>query len=389
MKRPIHIENYDEELSHLINPPIVDDLLAREAAEAAKSQVERIKLEAKRRPLALSWDDCRVQRIMGVGGYGAVSLVRVSKLDDIAQQTHWYALKCVRRNVLLKDDSCNTVDRESFVKAVEDIYKEAAILSRLRHKNIVQIHGILKENAEKTFQEPGGYFLVLQCMKRRLDDLLFKTWQKGNKPVPSVKERIFKVALGISDGMKYLHENRILYRDLKSSNVGIDYNGNPRILDFGTAVVLENGKESVHGCIGSMSYMAPEVLIQHKSYFASDVYSFAILLWQIISLRKPYEEQKSFDYKQMKNKVGKLGMRPSPMPENIDMELTELLHDCWDSDHVYRPTFKSISTTLRQMETPSQTVSLSSGNDDSTISRLRRFFSITKNFRGHSRHRVI
>ena len=380
MKRAIHIKFNDEELSHLLSPPIIDDSMARKASDAASSRVARMRLPPRRNPLALAWEDCCIQRIMGVGGYGAVSLVRVSKLDNRLQESNWYALKCLRKNVY---------DRDKFIRAVSDLYKEAAILTRLQHKNIVQIHGLLKQEGLKSFQEPGGYFIVMQCMKQTLDALIYKIWPRQDE-LPSLEDRISKVVQGISDGMKYLHDNRIIYRDLKPDNVGIDYSGNVRLLDFGTAVELEIGKESEFGCVGSLAYMAPEVLMQRTSYLSSDVYSFAILLFQIISLKRPYgEEENQWSFSQYKLNVGTFCVRPS-IPKEIEISLKDLLLACWHQNYKHRPTFATISQTVQQMVSKTRNLpTVAVSKNDHSISKLRRFFSQAHSFRGHSRHRIM
>jgi serine/threonine protein kinase len=270
--------------------------------------------------------------------------VRVPKLDARQQRPpSWYALKCLNKDTMM-DPSKN---KKKFVKAARDLYTEAAMLSRLRHKNIIQIHGVMKGNDSNTFQQPGGYFLVLQCMKRTLDEML-RTWQNDPILTPSMDERVSKIALGIASALEYLHENRILYRDLKPHNVGMDYNGNVRLFDFGIAKELPEGKQTVHGCVGSLRYMAPEILVHHEASMASDVYAFGILLWQLVALQKPYGDTSLIDYQQFREQVGSGNARPEPMPD--DGFLSNLIEASWNQEPGERPTFSMIVQSLKPKE---------------------------------------
>jgi serine/threonine protein kinase len=370
LTRDIEIIHDDEELFHLKHPPTIDDALATKASEAARLQIQELQLRSRSNswPLSLSWKDIRIQRKIRVGGSGVVSLVRVTKLDNALQSNHWYALKCLNKKTMSSSD-------KDFVKGVRDLNKEAAILSRLsRHRNIIQIHGVLKGNDPKTFRQPGGYFLVLQCLKRNLGDLL-NTWRREDfdpAKIPSVEDRISNIALGVANGMNFLHENRIIYRDLKPHNVGIDYEGYIKIFDFGSATVLPVGTNSIGGCLGSLNYMAPETLTDQRSYFSSDVYAFAILLWQLVTLDKPYCDAGVMTLQQYRQKIGTLSMRPMPLPEN-DL-LAALIQECWHSDHVQRPTFAMALSRLEQLENKAAPVVSSSIEDGRvTLSKVRRF----------------
>jgi serine/threonine protein kinase len=344
----ICINKFDEDLSHLLHPPSIDDALAAEVADAAKSRVDQIRFlrgftNDTLLP-SLNWSDIRIQRIMGVGGFAAVSLVRVPKLDDRQQgPPSWYALKCLNKDTMMDARK----NKNKFLKAVRDLYIEAAMLSRLRHKNIIQIHGAMKGSNSNTFQQPGGYFLVLQCMKRTLDEML-RTWQNDPNLTPSMDYRVSTIGLGIASAMEYLHENHILYRDLKPHNVGIDYNGHVRLFDFGIAKELPEGKHMVHGCVGSLRYMAPEILVHHEASMASDVYAFGILLWQLVVLQKPYGGTSLTYYQQFREQVGSGNARPEPMPD--DGSLSNLIEASWNQEPGERPTFSMIVQSLKPKE---------------------------------------
>jgi serine/threonine protein kinase len=386
MKCALNIKNYDDDLFHLRHAPVIGEEIAEETLKKSKIKTSNMRIRMKSKPLSLSWGDVRIQRVMGLGGFSVVSLVRVSKIDNSYQRTNWYALKCLNRKSI-------SGESEDFAKAAECLYTEASILMRLRHQNIVEIHGVLEDKGARTFQQPGGYFMVLQCMKRTVGDLL-NTWRNDRVKCPRIDERISHIAVGVADGVKYLHQNRIIYRDIKPQNVGIDYSGNPRLFDFGTAAELPLDQNYMPGCLGSFSYMAPEILVKRIAYLSSDVYSFAIFLWQLVTLEKPYyneiTESTTMTYKEYRCKIGNLGVRPGPMPNTTSDILVELIQDCWQSDHTRRPTFAVILQRVKySLEDPhSSALSISSSEESSASfhKNARTFFS-GNIFR--KRHRVV
>jgi serine/threonine protein kinase len=199
-------------------------------------------------------------------------------------------------------------------------------------------------------------------MKRTLDDML-RGWEKGAlRPkmsssrkkrgammIPSLDHRVFHIALGVASAMEYLHEHRILYRDLKPHNVGIDYDGNVRLFDFGISKELPIGQETVHSSVGSLRYMAPELLIHHEACFASDVYAFGILLWGLVTLKTPYSDEEDLQTpQQYRQAVGHLQTRPGPMPEVIDDFLVSLIQESWHTEPSNRPSFANIAESLEE-----------------------------------------
>lgn len=345
----IKIKNYDEDLQHLVEPPNIDDETATKIVNDIASQDEEIysysttTTTAKLpKPMSLTWNDVTIQRIMGVGGSAVVTLTRVPKLDAQEQCVRWYALKCINKDIMTSSDT------KRIARAAKSMYREANILSSIRHRNIVQIHGVVKGAPQpSTFQQPGGYFMVLQCMQRTLDEQL-RCWGKDSTKAPKLSDRISNFAIGIASALGYLHEKRILYRDLKPHNIGVDYNGTVRIFDFGMAVKMDDDQVSVPGCVGSLRYMAPEVLIQHRSSFASDVYAFGMLLWYLVTLKKPFGDDEMNTYLQYRKTVGENRERPENVDETIDEDLSWLIQESWQQNPIDRLTIAEIIKRLRQ-----------------------------------------
>lgn len=150
-----------------------------------------------------------------------------------------------------------------------------------------------------------------------------------------------KVAFEIAEAMEYLHDHRILHRDLKTTNIMM-LNDSPRIIDFGLSRnELDNDTNT--GKQGTHNYMAPEVYKGSKYGRAADVFSFAVILWELYTLKYPYENLSVFQV--MKNILA--GKRPE-LDDDCQENLKELINKGWDDDSDKRPTFTNIINDMIQ-----------------------------------------
>jgi len=138
-----------------------------------------------------------------------------------------------------------------------------------------------------------------------------------------------------------------MYRDLKPDNVGFDVRGDVKLFDFGLATEfrpeeLEKGTYKLTGDAGTVRYMAPEVALCQPYTEKADVYSFGILLWQIIEMEKPFGKLNDHA---IERKVVHLGYRPKIDPQ-WPSSIRRLLQDCFASSP-RRPTMDVASTVLR------------------------------------------
>ena len=161
----------------------------------------------------------------------------------------------------------------------------------------------------------------------------------------------FIILIGIADAMRYLHSKGILHRDLKPENILIDDDYYPRVCDFGlskcfTEALSKSMKLSMSGKVGTPLYMAPE-LLQDEDHFGPgvDVYSFAILAYEIVSGVEPFSENgKQISFGKLVKKVLS-GDRPK-LNEMITEKMKNLLNRCWDMDINVRPSFDDIFNEL-------------------------------------------
>ncbi|GMY11146.1 serine/threonine-protein kinase sty17 [Fagus crenata] len=155
---------------------------------------------------------------------------------------------------------------------------------------------------------------------------------------------LLKVSIDVSKGMNYLHQNNIIHRDLKTANLLMDENEVVKVADFGVArVQTQSGVMTAE--TGTYRWMAPEV-IEHKAYdHKADVFSFGIVLWELLTGELPYSHLTPL---QAAVGVVQKGIRPT-IPKNTYPRLTELLERCWQQDAAQRPDFSEITEILQHI----------------------------------------
>jgi serine/threonine protein kinase len=155
---------------------------------------------------------------------------------------------------------------------------------------------------------------------------------------------LLKVAIDVSKGMNYLHQNNIIHRDLKTANLLMDENELVKVADFGVArVQTQSGVMTAE--TGTYRWMAPEV-IEHKPYDQkADVFSFGIALWELLTGELPYAYLTPL---QAAVGVVQKGLRPT-IPKNAHPRISELLQRCWQQDPKERPPFSEIIEILQHI----------------------------------------
>jgi serine/threonine protein kinase len=292
-------------------------------------------------------------RILGEGGFSDVFEVKklISTDDNACSiQADRVAVKVLRRQV--------TVRPGLFAACANGLAKEGAILASLSHTNIIQMkafsHGGLAAYANG---RSDAFFIVLDRLHEMLEDRI-TDWSDVNsrlrlsirhrrqKQQTFFRERLL-VAAELSDAVSYLHRKNIIHRDIKPANIGFDAEGTLKIFDFDISRVLpkESYKDELFHlsvATGTQRYMSPECALTGQYNLKSDVYSFAILLHEMLSLELPYRDVPKAQHGEV---VFWWGQRPKlhdSWPKDINMLLTS----AWSDDIKSRPAMSRIHETI-------------------------------------------
>jgi serine/threonine protein kinase len=184
-------------------------------------------------------------------------------------------------------------------QAREQFYHELSLMARLNHPNIVRLCAYTKAPDNKI------PMLVVECMERGTLYAEFggRDEKRQSEPLLPYTMR-YQIALNIAEGLRYLHHQGIIHRDLKSENVLLCYyQGNPyfaKITDFGLSVMQENNGGLGFRTLlspkpeGTLSILAPEILGGREAGVwrytpKTDIYSFALILWELMKYEMAYK----------------------------------------------------------------------------------------------------
>ncbi|CAF2068625.1 unnamed protein product [Brassica napus] len=216
----------------------------------------------------------------------------------------------------------------------QQFQQEVSMLSYLKHPNIVRFIGACIK--------PMVWCIVTEYAKGgSVRQFLTK---RQNRAVPL--KLAVKQALDVARGMAYVHERNFIHRDLKSDNLLISADRSIKIADFGVARI-EVQTEGMTPETGTYRWMAPE-MIQHRPYTQKvDVYSFGIVLWELITGLLPFQNMTAV---QAAFAVVNRGVRPT-VPADCLPVLGEIMTRCWDADPEVRPCFAEVVNLLEGAET--------------------------------------
>lgn len=234
---------------------------------------------------------------------------------------------------------------KDFQCAASDLAVEAAFMSALDHDNILSLRG-LPTNGLKAWEDGqhDSYFIIVDRLHETLEGRI-QDWQSSK--APSVTERA-EFALQLATALRYLHANRIVFRDLKPQNIGFTADNQVKLFDFGLCRELPHGVHSSSEVyemsgVGTTRYMAPEVINDAKYNLKTDVYGWSMIFWEVLSLSKPYAPYSSDDHRR---EVCRKGERPSLLLQWPPW-IHNLLRLSWEEDVESRLTMNDVCNYLQ------------------------------------------
>uniref|UniRef100_A0A673CLE4 Mitogen-activated protein kinase kinase kinase n=1 Tax=Sphaeramia orbicularis TaxID=375764 RepID=A0A673CLE4_9TELE len=272
-------------------------------------------------PVQIPFSELVLEEIIGVGGFGKV--YRGTWKDQEV------AVKAARQD-----------PDEDITATAGSVKQEAKLFSMLQHPNIIKLEGVCLE-------EPNLCLVMEYARGGTLNRVL-----TGRRIPPHI---LVNWAVQIARGMHYLHEEAvvpIIHRDLKSSNILLlekienDDIGRKtlKITDFGLA--REWHKTTKMSAAGTYSWMAPEVIKSSLFSKGSDVWSYGVLLWELLTGEVPYRgiDGLAVAYGVAVNKL------TLPIPSTCPEPFAKLMEECWDQDPHVRPSFSCILEQLSAIE---------------------------------------
>ncbi|KAG5249175.1 Mitogen-activated protein kinase kinase kinase [Salix suchowensis] len=241
--------------------------------------------------------------------------------------------------------SCFTGRSSEQERLTTEFWREAEILSKLHHPNVVAFYGVVQDGPGGTlatvteFMVNGSLRHVLLSKDRHLD-----------------RRKRLIIAMDAAFGMEYLHSKNIVHFDLKCDNLLVNLKDPLRPIckvgDFGLSKIKRNTLVT-GGVRGTLPWMAPELLNGSSSKVSEkvDVFSFAIVLWEILTGEEPYA---NMHYGAIIGGIVNNTLRP-PVPSFCDQEWRLLMEQCWAPDPMARPSFTEITRRLRVMSAACQT----------------------------------
>jgi serine/threonine protein kinase len=265
-------------------------------------------------------------------------------------------------------------DESKFEKAAVDLCLEGQLLLVTDHPNIISLRGWARQgtNAFKG-GNPADYFLILDRLPEILDQQIY-TWRKtlqkykSRLALPWAKKKFtlkikklfgerVSVAHQVACGLEYLHGKRIINRDLKTSNIGFDLDGEVKIFDLGLSRLIPKDKYKlddgyIMSRVGTKATMAPEVRQKLPYDISADVYSFGVVLWEILSLSTSTEyfrKQKREQRMQEADEEGDEDYLPLPCCDCWPAQIQDLIRRCLAYNPKTRPTMTQVRQTLADL----------------------------------------
>uniref|UniRef100_A0A672ZWU3 receptor protein-tyrosine kinase n=1 Tax=Sphaeramia orbicularis TaxID=375764 RepID=A0A672ZWU3_9TELE len=220
-------------------------------------------------------------------------------------------------------------------KQRQDFLGEASIMGQFSHPNIIRLEGVVTK-----FKHA---MIVTEYMENGALDMYLKD---RDGEIPSYQ--LVGMLRGIAAGMKYLSDMSYVHRDLAARNVLVNSNLECKVSDFGLSRVLEDDAEGTYTTRGGkipIRWTAPEAIAYRKFTSASDVWSFGIVMWEVMAFgERPYWDMSNHEVMKAINEAFRL-----PAPMDCPSAIYQLMLQCWQHDRSKRPRFTDIVNILDKL----------------------------------------
>ena len=237
-------------------------------------------------------------------------------------RAEWLGMQVAVKKLKYKGNNINNakINDDEFFKLINEIN----ILASMRHPNIVLYMGASVDNNDcymiTEYAQEDSLSKFLHEKKRKLNDL----------------QKIY-IALQLASAIHYIHFRNIVHRDIKSDNVFLDETLKIKLSHFGLSTNLKNISEK-KTFYENFAYMAPEIMLEKNYNKSADIFSYGMILWELITNQIPYNNLKK---EEIINEVAKK-KKIVKIPEDGNMVLIELTKLCLQYKPENRPTIEKI-----------------------------------------------
>ncbi|KAJ4959771.1 hypothetical protein NE237_019681 [Protea cynaroides] len=258
-----------------------------------------------------------------------LSQLYIGKKFAFGRHSHIYRGIYKQRTVAIKLISQPEENEGLAVMLENQFISEVALLLRLRHPNIITFIAACKK--------PPVFCIITEYLAGGS----LRKYLHQHEPNSLPLGLVLKFSLDIARGLHYLHSQGILHRDLKSENLLLGEDMRVKVADFGISC-LESQCGSGKGFTGTHRWMAPEVILEKHHTKKVDVYSFGIVLWELLTALTPFE---GLSPEQVAFAVSMKNARP-PLPSTCPEAFSHLINRCWSTNPGKRPHFAEIVAIL-------------------------------------------
>ncbi|XP_073126456.1 serine/threonine-protein kinase CTR1 isoform X2 [Henckelia pumila] len=265
--------------------------------------------------LEISWDDLHIKERIGAGSFGTV------------YRAEWHGSDVAVKVLTLQDFHDDQL---------KEFLREVAIMKRIRHPNVVLFMGAVTKRPHLS--------IVTEYLPR---GSLYRLIHRPAAGEILDQRRQLRMALDVAKCINYLHRLTppIVHWDLKSPNLLVDKNWTVKVCDFGLSRFKANTFISSKSIAGTPEWMAPEFLRGEPSNEKSDVFSFGVILWELVTKQQPWSGLSPAQV------VGAVAFqnRRLAIPQSTPPILASLMESCWADDPALRPSFVDIVETLKKL----------------------------------------